>query len=264
MIIEFLFDIRKNVYLLVELIKKDFIARYLGSYLGVLWAFIQPMITIMIFWFVFQVGFKSAPVENIPFVLWLVTGILPWFFITDAINSATNSILDNSFLVKKIVFRVSLLPIVKICSSLIVHVFFIGILCMMFIYYSFFPTVYWLQALYYLIASICLILGLSWITSSLVIFLRDIGQVVAMIIQFGFWITPIMWPLKIVPEQYRWWLMLNPAYYIVEGYRDAFINQIWFWQKMQLTIVYWLVVVIVNIVGIVLYKKLRPHFADVI
>ena len=123
--LDFLADIFNSRQLLWELTKKDFQVRYLGSYLGVIWAFIQPLITILIFWFVFQVGFKSMPVDNFPFILWLMAGMIPWFFFAESLQSATNSILSNSFLVKKVVFRVSLLPIIQIISALAIHIFFI-------------------------------------------------------------------------------------------------------------------------------------------
>ena len=96
-VFSFIMDIVQNRQLLLELTKKDLKQRYLGSYLGVLWAFIQPMITVLIFWFVFQVGFKSMPVDNFPFVLWLVCGMFPWFFFSDAWLSATESISQNTF-----------------------------------------------------------------------------------------------------------------------------------------------------------------------
>ena len=120
---QFILDLWNSKYLLWNLTKKDLKQRYLGSYLGILWAFIQPTITVFIFWFVFQVGFKSMPVDNFPFILWLVCGMFPWFFFSEAWSSATNSIVANSFLVKKVVFRVSLLPIIQIMSALLVNCF---------------------------------------------------------------------------------------------------------------------------------------------
>lgn len=182
----FLRDIYQNRRLLKDLVKNDFKSRYLNNYLGILWAFIQPTITVCIFWFVFQVGFKAAPVQDVPFILWLIAGMIPWFFLSEALQSATNAILDNSFLVKKIVFRVSLLPIVKITSAIIVHFFFIIFMMFMYIIYGYEPSIYWFQITYYLFASIIFLLGLSWITSSVVIFFRDLGQLVSMSIQFGF------------------------------------------------------------------------------
>ena len=102
----------------------------------------------------------------------------------------------------------------------------------MYAVYDLMPSVYWLQIFYYLISATVFLLGLSWITSSVVIFFRDLGQFISMSIQFGFWLTPIFWSLSMVPEEYRWWFELNPAYYITQGYRDALINHIWFWEKL--------------------------------
>lgn len=261
---DFLIDIYRNRRLLWELTKKDFQQRYVGNYLGIMWAFIQPTITIIIFWFVFQVGFKSIPVDNFPFILWLCCGMFPWFFFCDAINSATNSIVSNAYLVKKVVFRVSLLPMVQILSALVVHSFFICVLFLMFAIYGYWPSIFNLQLVYYDFALICLLFGLSLITSTLVVFLRDIGQLVSMCIQFGFWFTPIFWSLKMIPEKYHWFFKINPMYYIVNGYREAFINQKWFWEQEINGFIFWATTGVIIILGIFLFKKLRPHFADII
>ena len=264
LLISFFIDVLRNRRLLLELTKKDFKERYLGSYLGILWAFIQPSITVFIFWFVFQVGFKSMPVENVPFILWLVCGMFPWFFFSDSLNSATNSILCNSYLVKKVVFRVSLLPLVQIISALIIHMFFVCILFLMFLSYGYMPSLYNLQVFYYLFGLICFSFGLSIITSTLIIFLKDIGQIVAMILQFGFWATPVFWSFKIIPEQYHWIIKCNPMFYIVEGYRNSFIYHKWFWELGYTTIGFWVATCLIMFLGVFLFKKLRPHFADVL
>lgn len=260
----FLLDIFKSRRLIFELAKKDLKNRYLGSYLGIIWAFIQPMVTIFIFWFVFQVGFRSAPVDNFPYVLWLVCGMVPWFFFSEGLQGATSSITDNSYLVKKVVFRVSSLPIIRIFSALFIHVFFIVVIFAMFFIYGYKPSIYNLQVIYYLIATISLLLGLCWITSALVVFIRDLGNIIAILIQFGFWLTPIFWSFKIMPEKYHFILKLNPIYYIVEGYRDTFINHIWFWQHYNITISFWLITLTLLFIGVFLFKRLQPHFADVL
>lgn len=260
----FLRDIYQNRRLLKDLVKNDFKSRYLNNYLGILWAFIQPIISVCIFWFVFQVGFKSAPVQNVPFILWLVAGMIPWFFLSEALQSATNAILDNSFLVKKIVFRVSLLPIVKIVSAIIVHVVFVIFIMVMYVIYNFMPSMYWVQIIYYIFSAVVFLLGLSWITSSVVIFFRDLGQFIAMAIQFGFWLTPIFWSLSMVPEEYRWFFEISPAYYITQGYRDALINHVWFWEKPLEALQFWSITLIVFVLGAIIFRKLRPHFADVL
>lgn len=246
------------------MVKNDFKSRYLNNYLGILWAFIQPTISVLIFWFVFQVGFKAAPVQDVPFILWLVAGMIPWFFLSEALPSATNAILDNSFLVKKIVFRVSLLPIVKITSAVIIHLFFMVFMMSMYIIYGYEPNLYWLQMFYYLFSAIMLLLGISWITSSVVIFFRDLGQLVSMSIQFGFWLTPIFWSLTMVPQEYRWLFELNPAHYITQGYRDALINHVWFWEKPMEALLFWGITLVFFALGAIVFRKLRPHFADVL
>lgn len=261
---QFLKDLLNSRSLIIELTKNDFKKKYLGSYLGMLWAFVQPTLTILIFWFVFQVGFKSTPVENFPFILWLVTGMIPWFFFSESLSGATDSIIENSFLVSKVVFRVSTLPIIKIFSALVIHLFFLVILTGMFILYGYTPTIFNLQVFYYLFALIILVLGISWITSSVVVFIRDVGQAVGVLLQFGFWITPVFWSIKILPEEYHVFIKLNPVLYIIDGYRNSFIYHQWFWQNIEWTIYFWIVTVLLFIGGAIMFRKLRPHFADVL
>ncbi len=253
-----------NLRLLYSLTKNDFRQKYLGSYLGIAWAFIQPTITVLIFWFVFQVGFKSQPVNNVPFIIWLISGMFPWFFFADAVASATNAVMENAYLVKKIVFKVSLLPLIKIFSALIVHLFFIVFMYVLFMLYGYSFELYWLQVFYYLGAMMVLILGISYVTSAVVIFFKDVGQLVAMLLQFGFWMTPIFWAIGTIPQKYHFLLKLNPLVYIIEGYRDSMINHIWFWEKPMMTLYFWVVAAIMIGIGFSTFKKLKPHFADVL
>lgn len=254
----------QNQKLLLELIKNEFKKRYVGNFLGILWAFIQPTITILIFWFVFEVGFKSQPVANVPFILWLLAGMIPWFYFSEAWQNGTYSILANDYLVKKVVFRVSLLPLVPVFAALFIHVFFIFVMFGMYIFYGYYPTIYWLQIVYYLFAMTVLVLGLSWLTSSIIVFFKDMGQIVAMLLQFGFWLTPIFWDIKMIPEKYHWIIMLNPMFYIVEGYRNSLIYHKWFWEDWQMTLYYWIVTLFIFFIGTYVFRKLRPHFADVL
>ena len=263
-LVTLILEIFHNRKLLWQMTKRDFRQRYMESYLGILWAFIQPTVTVLIFWFVFEVGFKSMPVDNFPFILWLICGMFPWFFFSESIQSAATSIIENSFLVKKIVFRVEILPIVKITSALVVHIFFVAILFAMFAAYGYPISIYNLQILYYFFAMMCLALGISWLTSALTVFLRDVRQLVTMLVQIGFWTTPIFWSLKIIPEQFAPILKLNPAYYFVEGYRQSFIYHEWFWQHLDAAAQYWIVTLAIMFIGAVCFKKLRPHFADVL
>lgn len=258
-------DLYSSRRLLWDLTKKDFKQRYLGSLLGILWAFIQPAATIIIFFFVFQVGFKVPPTETgVPFILWLMSGMLPWFFFSDALSAATTSISDNSFLVKKIVFRVSLLPIVQIISTLIIHLFFMSILILMYLAFGFPLSIYYLQLFYYLTALSIFLFGLSLLSATFIIFLKDVGQIITMFLQFGFWATPVFWSYNIIPEQYQYILKINPLFYIIEGYRNSLIYHKWFWEIGYTNIWFWLVTITLLIASVIIFKKLRPHFADVL
>jgi len=249
---------------LFAMTKRDFSDRYLGSYLGILWAFIQPLANILVLWAVFQLGFKQQPVSGYPFILWLASGMIPWLFLSESLSRAASSILDRAFLVKKVCFRTSMLPIVSIGSVLLVHLFFLLVLVGMFGIYRRYPDVFLLQLPYYLGASLFLLLGLSWISSSLSVFLRDTPQVIALLLQFGFWATPVFWSPEMMPERLRGWLKLNPVMYLVEGYRDVLIHKVWFWQHAGTTLYFWAFATVCFVVGALMFRRLRPHFADVL
>jgi ABC-type polysaccharide/polyol phosphate export permease len=253
-----------NRSLVWQLSKKDIKSKYLGSYLGVLWAFVQPAIIILIYWFIFQVGFKTAPMDNSPFILWFMAGIVPWFYFSESITTTTYAILDNVYLVKKIVFPIQLLSTIKIISSLFIHLFFVAVLFIMYFLYGYDFSWYNFQIFYYSFCVTVLLIGLSWLTSSLMVFLRDIGQFVNMLLQFFFWLTPILWDLKILPQKYEVYFKLNPLFYIVEGYRDSLFLHKGFWHHYLLTSYFWIFTLSILFLSHLLFKKLRPHFADVL
>ena len=118
-------ELYHNKRLILSLSRNDFKTKYAGSYLGIVWAFIQPVVTIMVYWFVFTIGLKAGDMAEYPFVLYLISGIIPWFFFQDALNGGTNALMEYNYLVKKVVFKISILPIVKVLSALFVHAFFV-------------------------------------------------------------------------------------------------------------------------------------------
>lgn len=247
-----------------DLAKNDFKSRYLGSYFGTFWAFAQPLISMMVIWFVFQVGFRAAPVSEFPYFLWFCTGLIPYYYFQESLNSATNSIVEYAYLVKKIQFRVTILPIIKIISSLFIHLFFIGFIFTVFALYGYAPTRYALQIPYYLFAMIAFVLGVSWTTASLAVFMRDVAQIIPIILNLLLWVSPIFWNIDIISERYRLFFKLNPVYYITNGYRNIFLYKQWFWQQPYLTIYFWGMTFLCWAVGTIVFKKLRPHFADVL
>ncbi len=257
--------------LITRLSVNDFKTKFAGSYLGIIWAFIQPVITILVYWFVFEKGFKPDPVNNaagvtVPFVLWLTAGMVPWFFFSDALSGGTRALLDYSYLVKKVVFQIDILPIVKVVSAVFVHLFFLAFAVLLYTLYGYYPDFYTLQIIYYSLCLFVLVLGISYFTSAVVVFFRDLNQVINIVLQVGVWVTPIMWNMDTmdISPVIKNILKLNPLYYIVQGYRDAFIGKIAFWERAGLTAYFWGFTIVCIFFGTYIFKKLRMHFADVL
>lgn len=269
-LIGFAKEILRDRKLIRQLAHNDFKTRYSASFLGVFWAFVQPFVTILVYWFVFEKGLKAGAQNmgrvSVPFVLFLISGMIPWFFFNDALNGATSALTSYTYLVKKVVFNIDILPIIKVISALYVHLFFIALSVIIFILYGYGPNVYMIQVLYYTFSLTIFVIGLGYLTSAVVVFFRDLSEIVGILLSIGVWITPIMWNLDttIKSEIAKKLFEINPLYYIVIGYRDALINHIWFWEKPGLTIYYWIVTALIFIVGRNVFKKLHVHFADVL
>lgn len=262
-------ELFSNRQLIWKLAKNDFKTRYAGSYLGIVWAFVQPVITVLLYWFVFTVALPSRAVAvkgdiTIPYILWLIAGIVPWFFFSEALSNGTNALLEYNYLVKKVVFKISILPIIKIISALFVHGFFILFTLVLFSCYGYFPDLYTLQIFYYSACMFVFVLGLCYITCSIIIFFRDLGQIISIVLQVGIWATPILWNINTLSPKLRIIFKLNPMNYIVEGYRDALIDKIWFWENFYSTAYFWILTLCMFAFGAIIFKRLKIHFADVL
>lgn len=261
-------DIVKETYrnreMILRLAKNDFMVKFAGSYFGMIWAFVQPMVTVLLYWFVFQMGFKSGSVGETPFVLWLIAGLVPWFYFSDVVSTGAGSLIEYSYLVKKVVFDVSILPVVKVISALFVHAFFLGVTVIIFALYGYYPDWYTLQLAYYLMCMVLLSLGITYITSALMVFFRDLGQLIGIFLQVGMWMTPIMWQYTMLPQSLQTLLKLNPVYYIITGYRDCVINKIPVWGHSTWTMYFWFFTIALLMVGMKLFNRLKVHFADVL
>ena len=205
---------------------------------------------------------------DVAFVLWLTSGLVPWFYFSEALTNGTNSLLEYNYLVKKVVFNIDVLPIVRCAAALFIHSFFIIFMLLLNMGYGFWPDLYTLQVVYYSFCLFMLVLAICYWTSAVVIFFRDLSQIVNIFLQIGIWMTPIMWSLDVLANTPFAWLQpvfkLNPLYYIVYGYRDALFYKVAFWERWELTLYFWIVVLVLLGSGLHVFKKLKVHFADVL
>lgn len=262
--LETIVDIWKERKLILVLSQADFKKKFVGSYLGIFWMFVQPIISILIYYLVFQVGFKTNPVDDMPYVLWLMPGIFPWFFFNEALQGGVLTLNSYQHLVKKIVFKIDILPMVKIVSSLFLHLIFLYINIIVYLLWGEFPSFWWLQSIYYLICNLLLIIGLVYLTAAINVFIKDMNQIVNICLQFGFWLAPIMWDESVMPAIMRPFLRLNPFTYIVNGFRDSFVFEVGFWERPIDTAYFWIITLIILLIGVKLYKRMEPHFADML
>ena len=142
-------ELYRNRRLVFSLAKNDFKTKYAGSYFGTIWAFVQPVVTICVYWFVFGLALRGGADRGVPFVLWLVAGLVPWFFFQDGLVGGTSSLLEYNYLVKKVVFNIRILPVVKVISAGFVHCFFVLIVLVIYTCMGYPPTLYALQLIYY-------------------------------------------------------------------------------------------------------------------
>lgn len=257
-------ELFQNRKLIFNLAKNDIKTRFAGSYLGIVWAFVNPVITIVVYWFVFQVGLRSNPIDNFPFILWFASGLIPWFFFSEALSGGTGTLIEYSYLVKKVVFKISILPIVKVLSALFIHVFFLLVLIVLYMCYGYGIDWYSLQVVYYSFCMFVLALAISYATSAIVVFFRDLSQVIGVVLQVGMWATPIMWSYTMLPTGLQWILKINPMFYIVEGYRNAMIYKTCFWNDVYGTAYFWLLTIALLGIGMAIFNRLKVHFADVL
>lgn len=254
-----------NIRQILILAKADLVKFYKGAALGYLWAFIKPMVTIGVYLFAFQIGIrKGAPMDGFPFFLWLVSGLLPWFYISDAIIAGTMSFRMYRQFVTKMKFPISTIPSFVLLSKLYIQLGMIIAVTLIFMFYGFYPDVYYLQFLYYIPTMLIFFIILSWTLSSLAVISRDFENLVKSSLQALLWMTPILWNIDAVSSPLlRFVLKLNPINYFIEGYRDIFLYKKWFFEGTY-TVYIWIVIGVLSIIGSNVYRKLYKEFADVL
>lgn len=237
-------------------------SRYVGSVAGVLWSVFHPLMTILVYWFVFSVGFRVAPAGGVPYIVVFLCGFLPWSLFAESVTAGTASIRSHTDLVTKTVFPAEILPVVPLMVGLITHT----VMLLLFLAVLFFSdislSVYSFQSLYYLFALSVFSLGLGWLLSAINVFYKDVEQTLNVALNLWFWLTPVVWLPEMIPAKYHFFLKINPLYYIAEGYKSSFLYPIPFWHRPLECIQFWAMTVTVFLLGALIFQRLRPEFAE--
>ena len=260
-----LWQLPGRLELILSLAKRDLVARYKGSALGIVWAIITPVVMIAIFTFIFagifnaRFGSRGTPWD---YALYLFCGLLPWTMFQETLQSSSTTIVIHANLVKRVMFPLETLPVAQAFSALANQMFgsLALIVAAVIVQQQLHFTILWLPAL--LVPQLIFTLGAAWLVASLGVFLRDIAQGITLVLMAWMYLTPIIYPESIVPERYRPFINLNPFTALVRSYRRIFLEGLApDWPGL---LYFTILAVAVFVFGYWWFAKSRRNFADVI
>ena len=238
-------------------VKKDIRGKYKGSFLGVLWSFINPLLSVVVYAIVFS-KIMRFNIDN--YLIYLITGVLPWTFFTTSINAGMNSILFNANIIKKVYFPRIILPISSVTSCLINFLISCIVIVLFVLFSGIGITIHLLWLPLIAIIQYFLCLGFVFVLSAIEIYVRDIEHIVTFFLSMAFYVTPILYKAEQVPGNLRFILRLNPMSHIINAYRDIF----YYGQSpdiLKILIVFGISVVM-SIIGYFIFDKLQRGFAE--
>ena len=197
--------------------------------------------------------------------MWLIAGVIPWFYISDMLTAGSDTIRKYSYLVTKMKFPVSTIPTFVSISKFIVHVALVFIMIVIFCIFGYMPTVYILQLPFYMLLMIIFFTIWSLFASLLSSMSKDFGNLVKSMVTAVFWLSGILWnPDTIQIGWVKQLLMLNPVTFLTTGFRNCFINHTWFWEQPKRLMYFIIITAIILILAIWTYRKLRKEIPDVL
>lgn len=221
----------RKIYVQRSLIRsfvvRDLKARYIGSFMGFFWSVIHPIVLLVSYTFVFSVIFGVRPLPDTgttSFPLFLFCSILPWLFFQDTLQRSSTILIDNSNLVTKTLFPTEILPLTVALAGLVNHLIGFAILLVIIVFTIGKISVFILLVPVYFLTLMLFTLGIAWLVSSLNVFVRDISQVLSVILTFWFWFTPIFYTTDRFPPRLLSLVKWNPVAHVVMGYRDCLLR----------------------------------------
>ena len=254
----------KNVYRIISIAKYEIISANRDSNLGMLWSILNPLIYILTYWFVFGMGIRNnKPVDGIPYLHWMLAGLIVWFYMSSCIRKGTNAIQSKITILEKIKFPVSILPTTVVVAEVMEHVIMIVLLYVFLLTQGFKPDIGNLQLIYYLLCSLAFCIAFGMVFSVLSILVKDIKKIIPSALRILMYLTPILWTTENLPSWAQLIMKCNPIYYIVDGYRRSLFSVYGYTIDISSTITFWLITIGLFIVGCTLMHKYRYKFIDI-
>jgi len=258
--------IAQNQRLIRSMARRDILARYRGSFGDVFWTVLNPLLLMTTYFFVFGVVLQTRFGPNqsrTGFALYFLAGMLPWLAFSEPVGRAASVILEHRNFVKKLVFPLDTLPVNHVLSGLVTEFFGAGVFvaALLIIRHTVPAAVLWLPVL--LAPQILFTLGVCWILAALGVYMRDLGQIMALVLTLWFFITPICYPeSNSLSPAIRAVMRQNPLYVLVRGYRDVFLEG--HAPELFPLVKLWIVALTLFFLGHIWFYRLRKNFADVI
>lgn len=251
---------------LLKLAKSDIVKQYRGAALGWMWAVISPAVTIFVFWFAFSIGVRRGhDVDGYPFFLWMISGFIPWFYMKATLTGGAGSIRKYKYLVKRIKFPVDTIPTFVSLSNLIVNLALQIIMIFIFMGFGFMPTKYCLQIPLIIIGMFIFFTAWSLMAGMLSAMSKDFLNLVKSVTQALFWLSGVIYDAnRITIPWIRETMLFNPITLVANGYRNAMIYHRWIWEYPGQIRNFVIMTVIMCVLAIWAYKRLKKETPDVI
>ena len=260
-----------NIFRIYSIAKYELLGDMRDSKLGLFWNFAHPLIQVLTYWFAFGIVFNKKDVTlygvTVPYIFWMLGGMVVWFFISPCITNGCNAVFSKVNVITKMKFPVSILPATVVMKELFNHACLMIILIIIYAFAGYLPNLHWLELFYYLLSAIIFSISLSMTTSVLNMLARDTRKMVLAFMRLLLYLTPILWSLdqlKHAPAIARFIMKVNPVYYIVQGYRDCFFYHkgILFYHNSM--IAFWVITFVLFAFGSYMMYKFKHKFIDLI